>query len=77
MHFINDIGKSKVVSAEESLTALNSDTRVNACRERLTASNAMEIVQDFDVVVDCADNFSTKSLLKSCLRHGLEAVFLA
>ena len=76
LHFTNDIGKSKVVSAEESLTALNPDCQIIAYRERLTASNAMEIIQDYDVVVDCADNFSTKFLLNdACVIAGKPLFF--
>jgi molybdopterin/thiamine biosynthesis adenylyltransferase len=76
LHFTNDIGKSKVVSAEESLTALNPDSQVIAYRERLTVSNAMEIIQDYDVVVDCADNFGTKFLLNdACIMAGKPLIY--
>ncbi|NLX90190.1 MAG: molybdopterin-synthase adenylyltransferase MoeB [Firmicutes bacterium] len=76
LHFTNDIGKFKVVSAQETLTALNPDSQVIAYRERLTASNVMEIIQGYDVVVDCADNFSTKFLLNdACIMAGKPLFF--
>jgi molybdopterin-synthase adenylyltransferase len=76
LHFTNDIGKAKVVSAEESLTALNPDSQIIAYRERLTSSNAMEIIQDYDLVVDCSDNFSTKFLLNdACIMGGKPLFF--
>jgi adenylyltransferase/sulfurtransferase len=76
LHLTKDIGKAKVVSAKESLTALNPDTQVITYQERLTASNAMEIIGDYDVVVDCADNFSTKFLLNdACIMAGKPLFF--
>lgn len=76
LHSTNDIGKFKVVSAKESLSALNPDSQVITCGERLTASNAMGIIQDYDVVVDCADNFSTKFLLNdACIMAGKPLFF--
>ena len=76
LHFTNDVGKAKVVSAGESLSALNPDSQVIPCRERLTAANAMRIVQDYDIVVDCADNFSTKFLLNdACFMAGKPLFF--
>ncbi len=76
LHFTNDIGKAKVVSARESLTALNPDSQIIASRERLTSANAMGIMQDYDIVVDCADNFSTKFLLNdACIMAGKPLFF--
>jgi len=57
-----DVGKSKAVSAREKLAALNPDCRVVAYQERLTASNIMKIIRDYDVVVDGTDNFGTRFL---------------
>lgn len=62
LHFTADVGKSKAVSAKEKLTALNPGCRVVAYQERLTASNIMEIIKDYDVVVDGTDNFGTRFL---------------
>ncbi|MDD4238445.1 MAG: molybdopterin-synthase adenylyltransferase MoeB [Desulfotomaculaceae bacterium] len=62
LHFTADVGKSKAVSAKEKLTALNPDCRVVAYQERLTAGNIMEIMRDYDVVVDGTDNFATRFL---------------
>ncbi|NLX90183.1 MAG: hypothetical protein GXZ07_01085 [Firmicutes bacterium] len=60
MHFTNDIGKSKIVSAGECLTALNHGAQPIASKEKQAGSNALGIIQNFDVVVHCAGNFSAK-----------------
>ena len=62
LHFTADVGKPKVVSAGEKLAALNPDCRVVTYRERLTASNIMDIIKDYDVVVDGTDNFGARFL---------------
>ncbi|MDD4334305.1 MAG: molybdopterin-synthase adenylyltransferase MoeB [Desulfotomaculaceae bacterium] len=62
LHFTNDVDRPKVVSAKEKLAAMNPECRVVTYHERLTASNVMEIIKDFDVVVDCTDNFETRFL---------------
>ncbi|NLI14093.1 HesA/MoeB/ThiF family protein [Pelotomaculum propionicicum] len=62
LYFTADVGKSKAVSAKERLTALNPDCQVVAYQERLTASNIMRIIGDYDVVVDGTDNFATRFL---------------
>jgi len=83
LYFTADVGKSKAVSAREKLTALNPDCTVVAYQERLTASNVMEIIKEYDVVVDCTDNFSTRFLAndacvmaKKPLFHGAVLQFL-
>ena len=53
----------KVDSAEESITALNPDVEVVKYQLRLDASNIMEIIEGWDVIVDGLDNFPTRYLL--------------
>lgn len=62
LHFTADVGRPKAVSAREKLTALNPDCRVVAYQERLTSLNIMEILKDYDAVVDGTDNFGTRFL---------------
>jgi molybdopterin/thiamine biosynthesis adenylyltransferase/rhodanese-related sulfurtransferase len=65
----HDIGKPKVYVAEETLRALNPDAHVVPIMERLTPYNAEDIVKDFDVVLDGADNFATRYLINDiCLK---------
>jgi sulfur-carrier protein adenylyltransferase/sulfurtransferase len=63
IHTTDRIGVPKVDSAEESIRALNPDVEVRKYQTRLDASNIMEIIKDYDIVVDGVDNFPTRYLL--------------
>lgn len=71
LHSTNDVGRPKVESASEKLTALNPDVNVVTYHERLTSKNIMEIIKDYDVVVDGTDNFSTRFVTNdACVMAG-------
>jgi molybdopterin/thiamine biosynthesis adenylyltransferase/rhodanese-related sulfurtransferase len=63
IHTTDRIGTPKVDSAELSVKAINPDVNVVKYRTRLDASNIMEIIDGYDVIVDGADNFPTRYLL--------------
>lgn len=63
LHGYDDVGRQKVDSAKETLNRLNPETEVITFNERLSPENAPDIISDFDIVLDCADNFPTKYLL--------------
>ena len=63
IHTNERIGMPKVDSAEESIKALNPDVEVIKYQTRLDASNIMEIIEGYDVIVDGVDNFPTRYLL--------------
>src|ERR1700739_2037313 len=63
IHSSERIGVPKVDSAEESIRALNPDVKVVKYRTRIDASNIMEIIEGYDVIVDGVDNFPTRYLL--------------
>jgi molybdopterin/thiamine biosynthesis adenylyltransferase/rhodanese-related sulfurtransferase len=63
IHSTERIGIPKVDSAEESIHALNPDVNVVKYQTRIDASNIVEIIKDYDVVVDGVDNFPTRYLL--------------
>jgi molybdopterin/thiamine biosynthesis adenylyltransferase/rhodanese-related sulfurtransferase len=63
IHSTQRIGIPKVDSAEESIHALNPDVNVVKYPVRLDASNIMEIIEGYDVIVDGVDNFPTRYLL--------------
>jgi molybdopterin/thiamine biosynthesis adenylyltransferase/rhodanese-related sulfurtransferase len=63
IHSSERIGVPKVDSAEQTITALNPDVNVIKHQVRLDASNIMEILPDYDIVVDGLDNFPTRYLL--------------
>ena len=63
LHDTDDVGRPKVVSAQETLNDINPDVRVNPINERLSSENIMDILADYDIVVDGSDNFSTRYLV--------------
>jgi molybdopterin/thiamine biosynthesis adenylyltransferase/rhodanese-related sulfurtransferase len=63
LHATDRIGMPKVESAAKTLTGLNPDVKVNQYKTRLTSENVMEILKDYDVIVDGVDNFPTRYLL--------------
>ena len=63
IHTTDRIGVPKVDSAEETMKALNPDVDVVKYQTRMDASNIMEIIEGYDVIVDGVDNFPTRYLL--------------
>jgi molybdopterin/thiamine biosynthesis adenylyltransferase/rhodanese-related sulfurtransferase len=63
IHTTDGIGTPKVDSAERAITAINPDVNVVKYQTRLDASNIMEIIDGYDVIVDGVDNFPTRYLL--------------
>ncbi|MBI5069130.1 MAG: molybdopterin-synthase adenylyltransferase MoeB [Deltaproteobacteria bacterium] len=71
IHGTPDVGRKKLASAAERLRAVNPHVQVRPFETRLTSQNAMEILQDFDVVVDGTDNFATRYLVNdACVLSG-------
>ncbi len=63
IHTTDRVGVPKVDSAEETIKALNPDVNVVKYPVRIDASNIVEIIQGYDVIVDGVDNFPTRYLL--------------
>lgn len=63
LHFNDDIGRPKVVSAVETLKAYNPDTVVKVHEEPISSVNAMDIMEGYDIIVNGADNFPTRYLV--------------
>jgi adenylyltransferase/sulfurtransferase len=63
LHGIAQLGQPKVESARERLWDLNPNVEVITHRARLTAANALEILEPYDLVVDGSDNFPTRYLI--------------
>jgi sulfur-carrier protein adenylyltransferase/sulfurtransferase len=75
IHTTDRIGVAKVDSAEESIKAINPDVDVVKYKVRLDASNIMEIIEGYDVIVDGVDNFPTRYLLNDAtVRLGIPVV---
>ncbi len=63
IHTTERVGMPKTESARRSIEALNPDVEVVEHRTRLDAENILDIIADYDVLVDGADNFPTRYLL--------------
>ena len=75
LHNIDRIGDRKVDSAKKTLTMLNPDVNVVTYDTRLDASNIMDILEGYDVVVDGADNFPSRYLLNDAsVKLGIPVV---
>lgn len=76
LHRTADLGRPKVESAAERLTALNPALRVEPYREWLTLERATELAARYDLVVECSDTFETKFTVNAaCVRGGTPLVW--
>ena len=63
IHGTADVGKAKVKSAKETMNAMNPDVTVNTYREFVTSENIMDLIKDYDFIIDGTDNFPAKFLI--------------
>ena len=76
IHETNTIGNLKIDSACERLKRFNPHCEVLKFAERINTENVLEIIQKFDVICDCSDNFGTRYLLNdACLILNKPLVF--
>ncbi len=75
LHNLDRIGDRKVDSAKKTLTLLNPDVNVVTYDTRLEASNIIDIISGYDVIVDGADNFPSRYLLNDAsVKLGIPVV---
>ena len=75
LHNMDRIGQRKVDSARQTIEKLNPDVTVKTYDMRLSAENIMEIMSDYDIVVDGADNFPSRYLLNDAsVKLGIPVV---
>ena len=71
LHTTADIGKLKVESGTRALKALNPDVNVISLPTRITVDNVMDVIKDYDLIVDGSDNFETRYLVNdACFLAG-------
>jgi adenylyltransferase/sulfurtransferase len=76
IHSTKDIGRKKLDSAAEKLTALNPSVKIVKHETMLTSANALEILKDYDIVADGTDNFPTRYLVNdACVLTGKPNVY--
>ncbi|KQR94812.1 thiamine biosynthesis protein [Chryseobacterium sp. Leaf180] len=58
-----DVGKSKVDIAAKRLTAQNPDIKIVSINKRIDSQNVLELIEEYDLIIEGTDNFETKYLL--------------
>ncbi len=76
IHFTSDVGKSKLESAAGKLSDINPYLVIDKHNVPLTSANALEILKDYDVIIDGTDNFPTRYLVNdACVLLGKPNVY--
>jgi adenylyltransferase/sulfurtransferase len=76
MHGTKDVGRKKVDSARDRIRDVNPHVELVAYEERLTSDNALDIIREYDLVVDGTDNFATRFLVNdACVLLGKPNVY--
>ena len=63
LHTTKSVGRSKIQSAQEKLLDINPNVHVKTYPTRLSSTNALKILADYDVIIDGTDNFPTRYLV--------------
>jgi molybdopterin/thiamine biosynthesis adenylyltransferase len=70
-HSVDTIGMPKVESAKKTFESLNPDVKIVALQKRISKDDILELIRDYDIVVDGSDNFPTRYLVNdACVMAG-------
>jgi adenylyltransferase/sulfurtransferase len=76
LHGTKDVGRPKLESARDRIRDVNPHVHVEGYETRLTSENALDIIRDYDVVIDGTDNFATRYLTNdACVLLGKPNVY--
>jgi sulfur-carrier protein adenylyltransferase/sulfurtransferase len=76
LHGTEDVDRPKADSAKETLNSINPNCQIDVHKTMITSENAMELVGDYDIVVDGTDNFPTRYLTNdACVLLGKPNVY--
>src|SRR5689334_3688791 len=76
IHFTADVGRKKLDSAAEKMQAINPHLKITRHEVALSSENALEILKDYDIIVDGTDNFPTRYLVNdACVLLGKPNVY--
>ncbi len=76
LHHTPDVGRPKLDSAREKLSAINPEVMIETHETRLTSENALELFARYDVIADGTDNFPTRYLVNdACVLSGKPNVY--
>ncbi len=71
IHATDDVGKPKVLSAKETMNRMNPDVTVNTYHEFVSSDNILDLIRDYDFIIDGTDNFPAKFLINdACVMAG-------
>ena len=62
-HCTRTLGMPKVESAKYTFESLNPDVHIIPIKERLTKQNILGLIKNYDIVIDCSDNYATRFLV--------------
>lgn len=63
LHGTEDVGRSKLASANDALKSINPEVQIDLYETHLTSENAFDIIKPYDLVIDGTDNFPTRYLV--------------
>lgn len=73
---VNDVGTNKALAAKNRLEQLNQFVQFNVYQEKLTTKNALDLFNQYDIIVDGTDNFSTRYLVNdACVKTNKPLVY--
>ena len=76
IHFTSDVGRRKIESASEKMKAINPFIEIVPHEVALSSENALDILKDYDIIVDGTDNFPTRYLVNdACVLLGKPNVY--
>ena len=76
IHGTRDVRRPKTASAGDTIKAINPKIKIEIIKEKLEADNIAEIIRDYDIIVDCTDNYKARYLLNdACVLLDKPVVF--
>jgi len=69
VHNVDRLGQPKALSAAQTIDRINPDVDVHVYDTRLSADNVLDIISDYQVIIDATDNFPTRYLLNDATQH--------
>ena len=76
IHGIRDVKRPKVASAKDTVRNIDRGIEVIAENRKLDAENAEELIEGFDLVIDCTDNYPARYILNdACILRGIPVVY--
>jgi len=76
LHSTSDVGRPKLDSARDRLTAINPGVQVETHPIVLTSENALDLIRQYDIIIDGTDNFPTRYLINdACVLLGKPSVY--